>query len=90
MHASVMSLGVYKYFSSFIDDLSRMEWVYAPKSKNEVLERFKVWKTLVETQTSLKVKVLRTNNGFEYCNKQFEDFCEKNGILRYKTITYTP
>lgn len=90
MHASVTSLGVYKYFLSFIDDLSRMVWVYTPKSKDEVLERFKVSKTLIETQTSLKVKVSRTDNGFEYCNKQFEDFCEKNGILRYKTITYTP
>ncbi|KAH9706020.1 Integrase catalytic domain-containing protein [Citrus sinensis] len=30
------------------------------------------------------------DNGLEYCNKLFEEFCEKNGIQRHKTITYTP
>ncbi|KAH9770104.1 hypothetical protein KPL71_012259 [Citrus sinensis] len=30
------------------------------------------------------------DNGLEYCNKLFEEFCEKNGIQRHKTVTYTP
>ncbi|KAH9648039.1 Integrase catalytic domain-containing protein [Citrus sinensis] len=38
----------------------------------------------------LKVKTLRTDNGLEYCNKLFEEFCEKNSIQRHKTVTYTP
>ena len=46
-----------------------MVWVYVLKNKNEVLERFKMWKILVETQTNLKVKTLRTDNGLEFCNK---------------------
>lgn len=36
------------------------------------------------------MKVLRTNNGLEYYNKLFEDYCENNGILRHKTTIYTP
>ena len=36
------------------------------------------------------MKTLRTDNGLEYCNKLFEEFCEKNGIQRHKTVTYTP
>ena len=71
-------------------DFSRMVWVYALKSKDEVLEKVKNWKTFVENQTGLKVKTLRTDNGLEYCNKLFEEFCEKNGIQRHKTVTYTP
>ncbi|KAH9706111.1 hypothetical protein KPL70_012113 [Citrus sinensis] len=86
----VTSLGGCKFFLTFIDDFSRMVWVYALKSKDEVLERFKRWKVLVENQTNLKVKVLRTDNGLEYCNKLFEDYCEKNGVLRHKTVPYTP
>ena len=43
------SLGGCRYFLSFIDDYSRMVWVYVLKNKNEVLERFKRWKILVET-----------------------------------------
>ena len=88
--AQVTSLGGCKFFLTFINDFSRMVWVYALKTKDEVLEKFKRWKVLVENQTNLKVKVLRTDNGLEYCNKLFEDYCEKNGILRHKTVTYTP
>ncbi|KAH9705464.1 hypothetical protein KPL70_011882 [Citrus sinensis] len=86
----VTSLGGCKFFLIFIDDFSRMVWVYALKSKDEVLEKFKRWKVLVENQTNLKVKVLRTDNGLEYCNKLFEDYCAENGILRHKIVTYTP
>ncbi|KAH9803501.1 hypothetical protein KPL71_001790 [Citrus sinensis] len=88
--AQVTSLGGCKFFLTFVDDFSRMVWVYALKTKDEVLEKFKRWKVLVENQTNMKVKVLRTDNGLEYCNKLFEDYCEKNGILRHKTVTYTP
>ncbi|KAH9681219.1 hypothetical protein KPL71_026889 [Citrus sinensis] len=88
--AHVTSLGGCKIFLTFIDDFSRMVWVYALKSKDEVLERFKRWKVLVENQTNLKVKVLRTDNELEYYNKLFEDYCEKNGVLRHKTVTFTP
>ncbi|KAH9779520.1 Integrase catalytic domain-containing protein [Citrus sinensis] len=68
----------------------KMVWVFALKSKDKVLEKFKRWKILVENQTGLKVKTPRTDNGLEYCNKLFEDFYEKNGIQRHKTVTYTP
>ena len=44
----------------------------------------------METQTNLKVKTLRTDNGLEFCNKQFEDFCERYGIMRHKTVVHTP
>ncbi|KAH9666456.1 hypothetical protein KPL70_020645 [Citrus sinensis] len=35
-------------------------------------------------------ETLRIDNGLEYCNKLFEEFCEKNGIQKHKIITYTP
>ncbi|KAH9779695.1 Integrase catalytic domain-containing protein [Citrus sinensis] len=72
------------------DDFSRMVWVFALKNKDEVLKKFKRWKIFVENQTGLKVKTLRTDNGLEYCNKLFEEFCEKNGIQRHKIVTYIP
>ncbi|KAH9782240.1 hypothetical protein KPL71_008811 [Citrus sinensis] len=88
--AQVDSLGGCRYFLSLIDDYSRMVWVYVLKTKDEVLERFKRWKILVETQTSLKVKALRIDNGLEFCNKEFGDFCERHGIMRHKTVIHTP
>ena len=88
--AKVNSLGGCRYFLSFIDDYLRIIWVYVLKNKNEVLERFKRWKIRVETQTNLKVKTLRIDNGLAFYNKLFEDLCERHGIIRHKTIVHTP
>ena len=40
--------------------------------------------------TFIKIKALRTDNGGEFCKKEFEEFCEKYGIARQKTNPYTP
>jgi hypothetical protein len=34
----------------------------------------------VENQTGKKVKCLRTDNGIDYTNDEFRDFCEQHGI----------
>ena len=60
-----------------------MVWVYLLKSKNEVFRKFKQWKALIETQTCRKVKRLRTDNGLEFCNQQFNDFCAQNKVVRH-------
>jgi len=44
----------------------------------------------MENQTEKKIKVLRTNNGGEFCSKEFEEFCKKCGIAWQKTVPYTP
>ena len=62
-------LGAAKCFIFFIDDYSRIVWVYVLKSKDEVFERFFQQKVLVETQSGRKIKRLRTDNGLEFCNQ---------------------
>ena len=44
-----VSLSGARYFLSLVDDFFRMVWVYVLKSKEDVLDQFKNWKTLVET-----------------------------------------
>ena len=34
--------------------------------------------------------MLRTDNGGEFCSKEFEELCKKCGIARQKTAPYTP
>ncbi|GJV09054.1 retrovirus-related pol polyprotein from transposon TNT 1-94 [Tanacetum coccineum] len=42
--------------------------------------KFKEWKHLVENQTGRMVKKMRTDNGLELCNQEFEQLCtEING-----------
>ena len=59
------------YYVSFIDDFSRNTRLYFLKKKLEVFRRFKEYKALVENQTGKKIKVLRTDNGGELCEKEF-------------------
>ena len=59
----VPSLGGSSYFVTFIDDATRKLWVYPMKHKSDVFDVFKKWKALVENETSLKLKCLRSDNG---------------------------
>jgi transposase InsO family protein len=77
------------YYVSFIDDFSRKTWIYFLRNKSEVFERFKEFKALVENQTEKTIKVLRTDNGREFCRNELEEFCKKCGIARQKSTPYT-
>jgi hypothetical protein len=44
----------------------------------------------VENQTSRKIKKLRTDNGLEFCNIEFNSLCAEHGIARHKTVPGTP
>jgi transposase InsO family protein len=86
----VPSLGKYMYYVSFIDDFSRNTWIYFLRKKSEVFDKFKEFKALVENQIEKKIKVLRTDNGREFCGNEFEEFYKKFGIARNTTTPYTP
>ena len=45
---------------------------------------------MVETKTSLKVKCLRSDNGGEYIDWGFNEYCAAQGIRMGKTIPRTP
>ncbi|CAB80825.1 putative polyprotein [Arabidopsis thaliana] len=61
-----------------------------PSLSDETFDKFCEWKELVENQVNKKIKVLRTDNGLEFCNLKFDEYCKKNGIERHRTCTYTP
>ncbi|GJZ22327.1 retrovirus-related pol polyprotein from transposon TNT 1-94 [Tanacetum coccineum] len=88
--SQVESLGGKRYFLSIIDDYSRRVWVYILRFKHEAFGKFKEWKQLVENQTGRTVKKLRTDNGLEFCNREFEQLCIESGIARHLTVAGTP
>ena len=87
---SIESLGGSHYFLLFVDDFSRMNWVYFLKKKSEAFEHFKKFKALVEKQSGCQIKTLRTDRGGEFVSEEFNHFCEENGIHRELTAPYTP
>ena len=45
---------------------------------------------MIETETNLKVKCLRSDNGGKYIDGEFSEYCAAHGIRIEKTILGTP
>ena len=45
---------------------------------------------MVETETELKIKCLRSYNGGEFISNEFMDFCGKHGMKRQFSVARTP
>jgi transposase InsO family protein len=67
-----------RYVLTFIDDYNRRIWVYFLKNKDEVFGKFKEFQDFVEKQSGKSIKILRTHNGKEYVNKEFDHYCKYN------------
>jgi transposase InsO family protein len=78
------------YYVSFIDDYSIRTWVYFLRTKYEVFSQFKELKSLLEYQVGRNIKVLRTDNGSEFCSAEFDKSCKENDVERHNTNPYTP
>ncbi|KAD4586534.1 hypothetical protein E3N88_24135 [Mikania micrantha] len=76
-----------KYIVTFIDDASRFCCVYILCSKNEALDKFKIYKTEVELQRNELIKSLRTDKGGEYYDPSY---FQSMGIIHQTTAPYTP
>ena len=84
------SFGKSKYFLLFIDDFSRKVWVYFLKEKSEVFENFKKFKALVEKESGLPIKAMRSDRGGEFTSNEFNKYCEDHGIRRPLTVPRSP
>ena len=81
------SLGNKKYVVTFIDDASRFCYVYLLHTKDEALDKFRIFKTEVELQQNNLIKTLRTDRGGEYYDPVF---FQSVGIIHETTAPYTP
>ncbi|CAA0810671.1 Uncharacterized mitochondrial protein AtMg00710, partial [Striga hermonthica] len=57
---------------------------------NLVLEAFKIWNAMVENETGLKIKKLRSDNGGEYVTTRFKKFCYEHKIRMERTVPGMP
>ncbi|KAJ7954402.1 Retrovirus-related Pol polyprotein from transposon TNT 1-94 [Quillaja saponaria] len=85
----VVSLSGYKWFVTFIDCFSRTTWVYLLRAKNEVFTCFQMFHKLVCTQFDGKVKILRSDNGTEYTEGNFQKYLRDHGIMHQTSCVDT-
>jgi transposase InsO family protein len=77
----VTSVSGMKHFVTFTDCYSRMTWVYLMRHKYEVFRCFQDFHSYVKKRFNKQVRVIRTDNGTEYVNKEFGTFLSAEGIL---------
>ena len=75
---------------SFIDDCTRVSWVYLLKSKHDVLHVIPQFSKMVITQFNTRVKVFHSDNGCEFVNRSLATLFQENGIFHQTTCAYTP
>ena len=64
--------------------------MYFLRHKDEVLQHFKEYATWLERQTGQKISTLRSDNGTEYVNNDFDAYLKQHGIQRQLATVYTP
>lgn len=85
---SVESIKGAKYFLIFKDENSSFRKIYFMRQKSEVFGHFKTFESLISTQLSRKIKVLRSDNGTEYLSLEFQNFCKEKGIIHERSAPY--
>ena len=77
-------------FFIFIDDFSRYTWVFFLKKKSEVCENISELKALIENASGLKIKILRSDNGWKYVSNDILHIFSQSFIQVQHSIPYTP
>lgn len=77
------------YFIIFVDDHSKMNWLYLLKDRSCVLDVFQIFHNEIKTQSSSNLRVLRSDNALEYMKSDFSKFCSSNGIIHQTMCLYT-
>ena len=78
-----------RWFVTFIDDCTQMTWLYLLKHKSDVFFAFKTFHTMVQTQFSTTIRILRSDNGGEYVNNDFSYYLTNHIILHETTCLQT-
>ena len=78
----------YRYVLLFVDDYSGMQMAYFLKHKNHALEATE--KYLADVSVFGRVKCIRSDNGGEFVNKEFEALLIRNKIKHERSAPYSP
>ncbi|GKA86710.1 putative ribonuclease H-like domain-containing protein, partial [Tanacetum coccineum] len=87
---SVRSLNHKTYCLVITDDFSRFSWVFFLRTKDETSEILKDFIKQIENQLNQKIKTIRCDNGIEFKNRDFIEFCGSKGIKREYSNARTP
>ena len=87
---NVMSMSKKCYALVIVDDQSKYTWVlflhYKDETPQMVIDHIK----LIEMDSNLPVRAIRSDNGTEFKNATLNDFCADKGISKQYSAPRTP
>nr|KYP41064.1 Retrovirus-related Pol polyprotein from transposon TNT 1-94 [Cajanus cajan] len=88
--AHVPNISGAKWFLTFIDDCTRVTWVFLLKQKSEVSSVFVQFISMIKNQFGVGIKRIRSDNAKDYFNLVLNSFCQKEGIIHESSCVNTP
>ena len=79
----VASMSGSRYFVIFVDDFSRYTWVFLMKSCYELLDIYRTFAKMVETQFSKPIKYFRSDNALEYTQHDLQAILKHYGTVSH-------
>ncbi|GJT83648.1 putative ribonuclease H-like domain-containing protein [Tanacetum coccineum] len=87
---SVKSINHASYCLVITDDCTRFSWVFFLASKDETSGILQTFIRQIENQLSHRVKIIRSDNGTEFKNRDMLEFCGNKGIKQEYSNAKTP
>nr|ABB46911.2 retrotransposon protein, putative, unclassified [Oryza sativa Japonica Group] len=78
--ARVQSVGGKWYVLVIVEDFSRYSWVFFMATKDEAFQHFRGLFLRLELEFPGSLKRIRSDNGGEFKNASFEQFCNERGL----------
>ena len=79
-----------RYFVNFINNHSRLTWVYVHKDRSQLFSVFQSFNAEISNQFNVKLLAFRTDNVHEYLDSLFHQFLESRGIIHQTSYVRTP
>ena len=79
-----------RWFVTFIDDCTRVSWIYLLKNKSDVSHILPIFYTMVQNQFNTKIKKIRLDNARDYFNQILSQWSQNEGIIHESSCITTP
>jgi transposase InsO family protein len=85
--APFVSKGGHHYYAIFIDDFSRLIWIYFVETRAQVLIAYRAFATMVRIQYGSSILVFHAASAKEYLSRPLRHFLSKQGTLPQYSCT---
>jgi transposase InsO family protein len=73
-----------------VDDYSRYSWIFFLESKDEMFEHFQSLALRLNNKHPNCLKAIRCDNGTEFRNASFDQFCLEHGVDQQFSAPHVP